>query len=393
MHTIALGVCSSIAIYKALELIRLLQKEKIDVSVIMTRNATRMISPITFSAISQHKVYSNQYSLDTSEIEHITFARQSELLVIAPATANILGKLAHGVADDFLTTFYLAYTGPVIIAPAMNTQMFIKPVVQENIQRLESSGVIFVNPEEGSLACREEGQGRLASPEVICEAIKQNLETSGSLKGKKVMITAGPTHEKIDLVRFISNYSSGKMGFALAREALRRGAHVVLISGPTHLPVPSTSDYVSVTSAEEMRQAVLKSYDSMDIVIMAAAVADYKPASFQHKKIKKSAQPLQLKLEPTVDILAELGKKKKNQVLVGFAAEESFDTNLARLKLKSKKADCILLNSISEPDTGFNVDTNRVLWIDKYGSSDDSPILSKSSLAQWIWDRINQKLL
>lgn len=390
---VIVGVSSSIAIYKAIEIIRLLQIEDIEVRIIMTRNAKRMISPVLFSAISHNKVYYTQWSHNVSEIEHITLGKEVPIFLIAPATANIIGKLANGIADDFLTTFFLGYTGRVIIAPAMNAKMYANPIVQRNISLLQKEGVIFVNPEEGYLACGEEGIGRLAKMEVIIATVIQLLKESVSLKGKKVIVTAGPTHERIDIVRYISNYSSGKMGYALAMEAAKRGADVRLISGPTNLLPPSNVYLTRVISAESMKDAVMSYYNDADIVIMAAAVADYKPAVYQDIKIKKSGDDLSLKLISTDDILNLLGKSKTKQILIGFAAEKGLNIEEAKEKLNKKNADAILLNDIFEKDVGFGVDTNQVIWIDRIGGEIESDKLYKNVLAKWIWDRICDRFL
>ena len=315
------------------------------------------------------------------------------IFLIAPATANIIGKLANGIADDFLTTFFLGYTGRVIIAPAMNAKMYANPIVQRNISLLQKEGVIFVNPEEGYLACGEEGIGRLAKMEVIIATVIQLLKESVSLKGKKVIVTAGPTHERIDIVRYISNYSSGKMGYALAMEAAKRGADVRLISGPTNLLPPSNVYLTRVISAESMKDAVMSYYNDADIVIMAAAVADYKPAVYQDIKIKKSGDDLSLKLISTDDILNLLGKSKTKQILIGFAAEKGLNIEEAKEKLNKKNADAILLNDIFEKDVGFGVDTNQVIWIDRIGGEIESDKLYKNVLAKWIWDRICDRFL
>lgn len=390
---IIMGVSASVAIYKAIEIIRLLQREDIDVKVIMTRNAKRMISPLLFSAVSHNKVYHTQWSNDVSEIEHIILGRGVPIFLIAPATANIIGKLANGIADDFLTTFFLGYTGRVVIAPAMNAKMYTNSIVQRNISLLQREGVIFVNPEEGYLACGEEGKGRLAKTEVIISTVIELLRESASLKGKKVLVTAGPTHERIDVVRYISNYSSGKMGYALAMEAAKREADVILISGPTTLLAPSSVHLTKVLSAEEMKNAVLSHYNEADVVIMAAAVADYKPAVYQDVKIKKSEDNLNLRLLQTDDILNLLGKRKTKQVLIGFAAEKGLNIEEAKDKLNRKNADAILLNDIFEPDVGFGVDTNRVIWIDRMGEEIKSDKLYKNLLAKWIWDRICERFI
>lgn len=388
MSEIILGVCSSIAIYKSLDLIRLLDKENIKVNVVMTANATKLIKPITFSSISGKEVHYKLFKNDSIGIEHIKLARQSDLLVIAPATANVIGKLANGIADDLLTTIALAFNKEILIAPAMNTQMFNSTFVQQNLDRLKRAGMIIIEPEEGLLACGEEGIGKLASVEKIHSYVLNSLKRRRTLEGKRILISAGPTIEKIDLVRFISNFSSGKMGYAIAGEAVKRKGEVILVSGPTNLPIPFGVSYRKVLSAEEMKTAILEEFNNIDILIMAAAVADYKPYKYEDKKIKKSDKSLHLTLIPTSDILLEVSKIKKNQLMIGFSAEEGFNFQQAEKKLNEKKLDAILLNDISNSTIGFNVDDNRIYWIDRKGNKEDSGIQSKIELARWIWDRI-----
>jgi len=393
MSEIILGVCSSISIYKSLDLIRLLDKENIKVNVVMTANATKLIKPITFSSISGKEVHYKLFKKDMIGIEHIKLARQSDLLVIAPATANVIGKLANGIADDLLTTIALAFDKEVLIAPAMNTHMLNNIFVQENLNKLKRAGMTIIEPEEGLLACGEEGIGKLASPEKIYTYVKNSLKKRKTLEGKRVLISAGPTVEKIDLVRFISNFSSGKMGYAIAGEAVKRKGEVTLVSGPTNIPIPLGVSFQKVLSAEEMKNAIIEKFNNIDILIMAAAVADYKPHKYNEKKIKKSDKPLHLTLIPTSDILLEVSKIKRNQLVIGFSAEEGFNLQRAEKKMKEKRLDAILLNDISDSTIGFNVDDNRIYWIDRKGNKEDSGIQSKIELARWIWDRIINFLL
>jgi len=393
MSEIILGVCSSISIYKSLDLIRLLDKENIKVNVVMTANATKLIKPITFSSISGKEVHYKLFKKDMIGIEHIKLARQSDLLVIAPATANVIGKLANGIADDLLTTIALAFDKEVLIAPAMNTHMLNNIFVQENLNKLKRAGMTIIEPEEGLLACGEEGIGKLASPEKIYTYVKNSLKKRKTLEGKRVLISAGPTVEKIDLVRFISNFSSGKMGYAIAGEAVKRKGEVTLVSGPTNIPIPLGVSFQKVLSAEEMKNAIIEKFNNIDILIMAAAVADYKPHKYNEKKIKKSDKPLHLTLIPTSDILLEVSKIKRNQLVIGFSAEEGFNLQRAEKKMKEKRLDAILLNDISDSTIGFNVDDNRIYWIDRKGNQEDSGIQSKIELARWIWDRIINFLL
>lgn len=336
MRKIALGICSSISIYKSAEIIREFQKKDIKVRVIMTRNATEFIQPLLFEALTGEKVIVDQFK-NSAGIEHISLANEISLLLIAPATANIIGKLANGIADDFLSTFYLAVKCPVVIAPSMNENMYLNPITQENLRKLKSLGVIIIEPEVGELACGVKGIGRLAEPAKIVEECISLMERKDSLRGKKILITAGPTQEKIDAVRFISNKSSGKMGYSLAREALWRGGEVILISGPTFLQPPNKAQVIKVNSALEMREQVIKNYKAADIVIMCAAVADYRPSKTYKTKIKKEDEKINIELIRNPDILEELGRKKGDKLLIGFAAETGNFIENAKKKMKKKE--------------------------------------------------------
>jgi phosphopantothenoylcysteine decarboxylase/phosphopantothenate--cysteine ligase len=391
MKKIALGVTSSISIYKACEILRGFQKKGVDVQVIMTPNAAKLISPRLFSALSGHKTAVDLFGDEGSDrIAHISLAEEISLLVIAPATANVIAKLANGVADDFLSTFCLAVRCPVVIAPAMNEAMYIHPLTQANILRLQAVGVEFVLPEKGYLACKEEGWGRLVAPEKIIEHGLAVLEKGESLKAKTVLVTAGPTREPLDPVRFLSNRSSGKMGYALAGEALRRGARVILVSGPTSLFPPLGAELLPVETAADMAQEVKKNLARADVLIMAAAVADFRPAERSEQKIKKREVPPALKLVPTEDILGSLdrpaGRSKK--VIVGFAAETGDVTANASRKLREKKLDLIVANDVSREGIGFDSDLNQVVIIDRKGAAVESTTANKREISRLIMDRI-----
>ncbi len=390
MDKIALGVSSSISIYKAAEIIREFQKKGIGVRVIMTKNATEFIQPILFEALSGERVIIDQFKDSGKVIEHISLADEISLFLIAPATANIIGKLANGIADDFLTTFYLAIKCPVVIAPSMNEKMYLHPVTQSNLQKLKSQGVIVIEPEKGYLACGWEGIGRLAEPEKIVKDCLSILNKKSSLKGKKILITAGPTREKIDPVRFISNYSSGKMGYCLAEEALQRGGNVILISGPTSLIPPSKVEFIEVSDALHMKDEVSRNFQSVDIVIMAAAIVDYRPLKFSSSKIKKEKDIINLKLIQNPDILAELGQKKQKKILVGFAAESENLLENAKQKLKEKNLDLIVVNDVSGKKIGFGSDYNQVILIDRKGQIEKTKILTKREISRLIFDKIER---
>ncbi len=385
---IVLGVTGGIAAYKAAELVRELVKAQAEVHVVMTRNAQAFIAPLTFQTLSGNPVTTELFNLMAeSEIGHIALADRAEVLVIAPATANIIGKIAAGIADDMLTTIVMATKAPVLLAPAMNVHMWENPICQENIQRLRSRGYHFIDPEAGELACGYEGKGRLAEIPAIVEEIRVLLSPK-DFSGEKILVTAGPTEEPIDPVRFLSNHSSGKMGFALARAARRRGAEVTLISGPTALPVPPQMRSIAVRSAAQMREAVLNHLESASILIMAAAVSDYRPKQKAPEKIKKSKLETVLELELNPDILAEAGKKKNSRIMVGFAAETENLLQNTREKLEKKNLDLIVANDVTLPGAGFKADTNIVKIMDRSGKVEELPLMTKEDLADRILDRI-----
>src|SRR5580692_6952369 len=354
---IALGVTGGVAAYKAAELVRRLQQEKLDVQVVMTRGAQEFITPLTFAALTGQKVITDLFAAAggapanvESAIEHIAVAQRIDLLVVAPATADILGKFAHGIAEDFLGTLYLATKAPVVVAPAMNVNMWEHPATQGNLDTLRARGVHVVDPDEGYLACGMTGAGRLAATETIAQKVFDVLGLRRDLQGKTILVTAGPTREALDPVRFLSNRSSGKMGYSLAEAALHRGARVILVSGPTDLKIPEAADWIPVSTAEEMRRAVRERAPESDIVVMAAAVADYRPAAAHATKIKRGDGPFTLELEPTPDILAELGREKGSRILIGFAAETNNVAENARGKLLRKAADMIVANDVTQAE-------------------------------------------
>jgi phosphopantothenoylcysteine decarboxylase / phosphopantothenate---cysteine ligase len=395
MAMIAVGVCGGIGAYKSVEVVRGLQKQGHDVVAVMTRSARKFVGELTFEAITRHRVLTSQFEPGAnSDIEHIALASSIDLLIVAPATANILGKFANGIADDFLTSLYLATKAPVLVAPAMNTNMLEHPAVQRNIEALAARGTCFVEPGAGYLACGWIGKGRLAEPADIVRAAEQMLTPSGPLRGKTVIVTAGPTREAIDPVRFLGNRSSGKMGYALAAAARARGANVVLISGPTALQPPAGVELVRVTSAAEMRDAVVPRAAQAEVVIMAAAVADYAPAATAPQKIRKDADTFTLSLVRTADILAELGAQRpsgERPLLVGFAAETTDVIASARRKLREKKVDLVIANDVSRGDAGFEVDTNEVTLVST-GGEEALPLQSKSGIAVQVIQRIETLL-
>lgn len=389
---IILGVSGGIAAYKAVELLRLLTKAGANVHVIMTRSAQEFVTPLTFQTLSSNPVHTELFNLIAErEIGHIALADRADLFLIAPATANVIGKIASGIADDMLTTTVMATKAPVLIAPAMNVNMYTNPIYRENQEKLCRLGYQFAPPEKGALACGWEGEGKLAAPEAIFEAAVAAL-TPKDLAGQTVLVTAGPTREELDPVRFISNYSSGRMGYALARSAARRGARVILVSGPVNMESPSGVELVSVTSAQEMREAVLERFSDCTVIIKAAAVADYRPCERSSAKIKKQAADQTLQLIKNPDILAELGKLEKRPYLVGFAAETESLREFALKKLKEKNADMIVANDVSQPDAGFNVDTNRALLLFRGSREVDCQLMSKEALAGKILDHIRAEL-
>jgi phosphopantothenoylcysteine decarboxylase/phosphopantothenate--cysteine ligase len=388
---IVLGVTGGIAAYKAAELVRELVRAEAEVYVVMTKGAQAFVTPLTFQTLSGNKVTTELFSLiEESEIGHISLADRADVLVIAPATANIIGKIASGIADDMLTTIVMATQAPVLLAPAMNVHMWENTVCQENIRKLRSRGYHFIDPEAGELACGYEGKGRLAEVPAIVEKIRTLLSPQ-DFKGETVLITAGPTEEPIDPVRFISNRSSGKMGFSLARAARRRGAQVLLISGPTALPFPPDVKGIPVRTAAEMRQAVLANLKKSSVLIMASAVSDYRPKETSAQKMKKSSGNLVLPLELNPDILSEAGKRKGKRFTVGFAAETENLLQNAQRKLAEKKLDLIVANDVSLPGAGFQVDTNIVKLIFLDGRIEELPLMNKEDLADRLLDRILQQ--
>ena len=398
---ILVGVTGGIAAYKVCYLVRELKKAGADVKVVMTEAATKFVAPLTFSALSGHEVASNLWTRNQSTssavgTQHIDLATWADVFVIAPASANTIAKLTYGLSDNLLTIIALASTGPIVLAPTMDADMYINPVTQQNVARLKERGYFVVPPEEGEHASGLKGPGRLPAVELILEEIDRVLEKSHQdLKGNKILVTAGPTHEVIDPVRFISNRSSGKMGFALANAAALRGATVTLVTGPVHLETPRSVTRIDVESADNMQREVLKRARKADAVIMAAAVADYTPQAPARNKIKKEseARSLTLALKETPDILESLGQRKsKGQVLVGFALETGDELRGAREKLKSKNLDFIVLNSLADKGAGFGTDTNVVTIIDKKGKAEKLPLMSKFDVANEILSRLKKFL-
>ena len=386
--TVIIGVTGGIACYKAVELVRLLVKDSLAVQVIMTRAAMEFVTPLTFQTLSGKPVATESFNLtQESEIGHINLADSADLFVIAPATANVIGKIAAGIADDLLTTVLMATQAPVLIAPAMNIHMYENPILQENIRKLRRIGYHFMEPAEGYLACGYEGKGRLPEPEKILEEIRSLLRKK-DLLGERFLITAGPSREPLDPVRYISNRSSGKMGYALARAAVRRGAGVVLVSGPSAIEPPSAVRLIPVNTAAEMRRAVLEQFPECTAVIMAAAVADYRPVDASSKKLKRGKAPLDIRLEPNPDILGELGRRKNGKLLVGFAAEtEELIANATR-KLHEKNLDLIVANDVTQAGGGFDGDTNIATIVDRSGASDSLSLMTKDELADRIYDHL-----
>ncbi|HZQ69048.1 MAG TPA: bifunctional phosphopantothenoylcysteine decarboxylase/phosphopantothenate--cysteine ligase CoaBC [Terriglobales bacterium] len=391
---VALGVSGGIAAYKAAEIVRLLQDRGIRVQVIMTRAAQEFIRPLTFAALSGEKVITDLFAAGNeqpnidSAVEHIAVAQAIDALAVVPATADILAKFAQGIANDFLSTLYLASTAPVVLAPAMNVNMWNHPATQENLEILRKRGARIVEPGIGYLACGMTGPGRLAENEYIVAAIMEALGASQDLAGETLLITAGPTREKIDPVRYITNRSSGRMGYALAEAALRRGARVLLVSGPTALIPPGAAEVTRVDSAEEMRQAVLKLLPEASIVIKTAAVSDYRPKAAAAQKIKRTG-PMALELEPTGDILAEISRLKSSQLLIGFAAETQNALENARKKLASKSLDAIVVNDVSREGVGFDSDRNAVIII-THDEAIEVPETTKWEVAQRVLDHVVQ---
>ena len=389
-----LGVGGGIAAYKSAELARALMERGLRVQAVLTPAAQRFITPLTFAALTGRKVITDLFASGSSEetlssaIEHIAVAQENDVMIIAPATADLMARLAHGHADDFLTTCYLAFTGRVVLAPAMNTNMWIHPATQENLSILRKRGHLIVEPEEGMLACGMTGPGRLAEPDRIADVVAGLGFHRHDLDGETVLITAGPTQEPLDPVRFISNRSSGKMGYALAQAAVDRGARAILISGPVQLPEPYGVQVIHVKTAVEMRNAVMENLSGASIVVKSAAVADYHVAHVPQHKIKKTAMRMSLELEPTPDILAELGQKKGDRLLIGFAAETEKLVESARQKLESKNCDLVVANLVNQDGTGFESDQNEVVLVLRTGETIPLARAPKREIADRIFDQV-----
>jgi phosphopantothenoylcysteine decarboxylase / phosphopantothenate---cysteine ligase len=384
---IILGVGGGIAAYKSAELARLLMQQGHQVQAVMTEAAQRFVTPMTFAALTGRKVLTDLFAIENA-IDHIGTAQENELLVVAPATADLLAKLAHGLAGDFLSTLYLAFTGPVMLAPAMNVNMWQHPATRENVETLTRRGNQVIEPGSGYLACGMTGPGRMAEPEEIAAAVERQAHQRRDLEGETVLITAGPTQEPLDPVRYISNRSSGKMGYALAEAAAARGARVVLISGPVHLPAPRGVEVIGVRTAVEMRERVFEHLGPASIVIKAAAVGDFHLSSVPDQKRKKTAARLSLEMDPTPDILAELGRKKGDRLLVGFAAETENLRQEARRKLESKNCDMVVGNLVGRADLGFESDENEVVLVLSTGETLALERASKREIAERIFDQI-----
>ncbi len=389
---VVLGVGGGIAAYKAAELVRALSERDAEVQVVMTEAAQEFVRPLTFAALSGRKVITGMFSAGggaeetlSSAVEHIQVAQENDILVVAPATADLLARFANGIANDFLTTFYLAFTGPVVLAPAMNTNMWNHAATQANIEVLRSRGHRIVGPGDGFLACGMVGPGRMSEPVEIAEAVL-SLSRRKDLEGETILVTAGPTQEPLDPVRFVSNRSSGKMGYALAQAAADRGARVILISGPVHIPEPFGVQIVHVRTATEMRDAVLAGLDESTIIVKSAAVADYHVSTVPQQKMKKTAARMSLELDPTPDILAELGQKKGDRLLIGFAAETENLRQEVRRKLASKNCDMLVGNLVGQEGVGFESDTNEVLLGLATGELISIPKASKREVADRIFD-------
>jgi len=388
MPVVVVGITGCIAAYKACEVVRELQKRDVDVWAVMTANATRFVTPLTLETLTHHPVFTDQFVLgEGSDIRHVSLADSADLLLVAPATANTLAKFAQGIADDALSTLFTAVTAPVLVAPAMNVNMFRHPAVLENLATLRSRGVGVVEPGSGYLACGWLGEGRLAETSDIVEAAMAALVRRRGMEGETVLVTAGPTVEDIDPVRFVSNRSSGRMGYRLAEAARDRGARVVLVSGPTSLPPPARVELVRVRSAEEMQKAVARHVGEATIVAMAAAVSDYRPATVSPTKLKKTDGPTRLELVRTPDILLSLGASKGGRFLVGFAAETNAVVENARKKRAEKRLDLMVANDVSGEGAGFASERNAATLIDELGEV-VVPLSSKRELAERIWDRV-----
>lgn len=386
--TVILGVSGGIAAYKAVELLRLLTKAGATVHVVMTKSAQEFVTPLTFQTLSGHPVHTELFNLyQEQEIGHISLADRADLFVLAPATANLIGKIAQGLADDLLTTSVMATKAPVLVVPAMNTNMYENPLYKRNEKTLLDAGYHIMEPATGALACGWQGKGKLPDPERIMTVIA-SLFVPKDLLGCQLLVTAGPTREEIDPVRYLTNYSSGKMGYAVAAAAAQRGASVTLVSGPTNLTVPEGVKCVPVSSAEQMRAAVLDNFEQADVVIKAAAVADYRPLQRGEQKIKKAAEELTLKLEKNPDILAELGRQKGSRILIGFAAETERLLAHAAEKLQKKNLDMIVANDVTAEGAGFDVDTNIVRFLFADGRIEELALMPKEQVAQKLIQQV-----
>lgn len=389
---VLLGVTGSIAAYKIANLASMLVKLNADVHVIMTKNSEQFISPITFETLTGNKVIDDTFERNSGyHVAHIAMAAEADVVMIAPASANVIAKLAHGIADDMLTSTMLAVTAPILLSPAMNTHMYENPITQENIEKIKNLGYKIIEPADGYLACGDTGKGKMPEPEVLCECILQEIACKKDMVGKKVLITAGPTRESIDPVRYITNHSTGKMGYALAENAARRGAEVTLVSGPTQLKKPRFVKVTDVITAEEMYRSVEKEFDRQDIVVMSAAVADYRPEVVAENKIKKSDGEMKIPLERTTDILGTLTPRKKQQFICGFSMETENMLENSRAKLKKKNLDMIVANNLKVAGAGFGTDTNVVTIITE-DSCEELPIMKKEEVAGAIFDRILDRI-
>ncbi len=387
---IILGITGGIAAYKACDVVRRLKKLGAQVIVVMTENAQKFITPLTFETLSGNEVVTETFPEKRFVgVRHVDLAGWADLILIAPATANIIGKIRSGIADDILTTIVISSKAPVLIAPAMNVNMYENPIFQENLSYLQKLGYKFVEPEVGELASGIVGKGRLAEPETIVGEVVKLLTKEKDLEGKSIIVTAGRTEEPLDPIRYLSNRASGKMGYAIAQEAYERGAKVTLISGPSNLPPPSGLNFIPVRTAQEMLSAVRSAFKKADALIMSAAVSDFSPSVISKEKIKKEGEEIVLKLKPTVDILKEMGKQKKEKIVVGFSLETEDEIKNAKKKLAEKNLDLIVVNNPNVPGAGFEVDTNQVTFIDKRGKIEKLPLLSKKEVASKILDKVN----
>ena len=386
---IIIGITGSIAAYKIASLVSLLIKRKSDVHIIMTNNATKFISPLTFETLTGNKVHTDTFDLSPDQsIHHITLVKNCDLFLIAPATANIIAKIVHGIADDMLTSTFIAYNGKKMVSPAMNCIMYENQITQDNLKLCEKYGIKVIEPLEGRLACGDTGKGKLPEPEFLLNEIIYEIGYKKDLNGKKILITAGPTQEALDPVRYLTNHSTGKMGYAIAKVAANRGADVILISGPVNIPIPHHVKIINIISAKDMFEAVKKEFSSCDIIIKSAAVADYRPKFYNENKIKKKENELNIELEKTDDILKYLGENKKGkQILVGFSMETNNMIENSKNKLVKKNLDMIVANNLKDKGAGFGTDTNKVTFITK-NESKQLPLMSKEEVGNEIFNEI-----